>query len=312
MSRMYTVGSVPYLNARPLVRYLHEPECRLPVRVVYDVPSKLPQLLDDGSADAVLASSIEALTVPNRKIAGGLCIASNGPVLSVRLFSKVPPQKIQSLALDQSSLTSNALAMIVLAERYGTDPKSESCPPDLDEMLRSHDAGILIGDLGMRAEGKGLHVLDLGEEWTKLTGLPFVWALWIGSGKLTPELAGMLNVARVMSCLGAPSSSAPSDRQKNLIRKLLGPFEFDQLIEARKQNEISAISAETGWTFEEVKRYLLQTIIFDLGEKELQGLKRFQALLQSLGFEQARHFPEIVEPVTEGVAASISKSPLEN
>ena len=293
--RMYTVGSVPYLNARPLVRYLHDPSCRLPVKVVYEVPSKLPALLETGEADAVLASSIEALTVPDRKVAGGLCIASNGPVRSVRLFSKVPPKDIRTLALDQSSLTSNALAKIVLAERYGARPLSAPQPPDLKEMLSNHDACILIGDIGMRTDGTGLHILDLGGEWKKLTGLPFVWALWIGAKNLTPELTGMLNVARVMSFLGAPSSSSPSDRQKNIVRKLLGPFEFDEQIAVQRTGQLAAISAESGWTVDQVRRYLCETIVFDLGEKELFGLREFQKWLLRHGYSEANHYPELVE-----------------
>jgi len=309
---MYTVGSVPYLNARPLVRYLHDPSCRLPVKVVYDVPSKLPALLETGEADAVLASSIEALNTPGRKVAGGLCIASNGAVLSVRLFSKVPPKQIRSLALDQSSLTSNALAKIVLAERYGAEPTGTARPPDLKEMLAEHDACILIGDIGMRTDGAGLQVLDLGEEWKKLTGLPFVWALWIGTENLTPELAGMLNVARVMSFLGAPSSSSPAERQKALIKKLLGPFEFDAQIAAQRANQLAAISAETGWSVDQVRRYLCETIIFDLGEKELEGLARFQEMIQKHCFAEAKHFPEIVAPEIEnGLKYGAPLSPLE-
>lgn len=293
---MYTVGSVPYLNARPLVRYLHDPSCRLPVKVVYDVPSKLPALLETGEADAVLASSIEAVITPTRKVAGGLCIASDGPVLSVRLFSKVPPKQIKTLALDQSSLTSNALTRIVLKERYAVEPMGTPQPPDLKSMLAEHDACLLIGDIGMRTDGAGLHVLDLGEEWKKLTGLPFVWALWIGSDNLTPELAGMLNVARIMSFLGAPSSSSLTERQKTLIKKLLGPFEFDDQIAHQRATQLAAISAETGWSVDQVRRYLCETIIFDLGEKELTGLRKFQELLQKHGYPEAKHFPELVEP----------------
>lgn len=310
---MYTVGSVPYLNARPLVGYLHDPACRLPVKVVYDVPSKLPALLESGEADAVLASSIEALTVADRKVAGGLCIASDGPVLSVRLFSKVAPKDIRTLALDQSSLTSNALAKIVLAERYGAAPIGTPQPPDLKEMLSQLDACILIGDIGMRTDGSGLHVLDLGEEWKRLTGLPFVWALWIGAENLTPELAGMLNVARVMSFLGAPSSSSPTERKKKIIRKLLGPFEFDEQIAAHRSGQLAAISAETGWSVDQVRRYLCETIIFDLGEKELEGLRKFQELLLTHGFPEASHFPEIVVPAIESeLTLGAPLSPLES
>jgi chorismate dehydratase len=298
---MYTVGSVPYLNARPLVRYFHEPGCRRPVRVLYDVPSKLPALIESGEAAAVLASSIESLNVPGRSYAEGLCIASHGPVLSVRLFSKCAPGQIRSVAFDQSSLTSNALARIVLAERYGVRPAGTHEPPNLERMLAKHDACILIGDIGMRTEGAGLHILDLGEEWTLLTGLPFVWALWIGGEELTPELSGMLLAARVMSCLGAESPSSQNSKKRDLEKRLIGPFSTGEAAEVRRTAEIHAIASETGWTAEQVRRYLSQTIIFDLGDRELEGLRAFQRLLVMQGHPDALHFPREIPAETQSI-----------
>ncbi len=188
----YTVGSVPYLNAKPLVRMFEEMGSDSPVRVVYDVPSRLPALLASGEVQAILGSSIEALSQPNMRVAEGICIGSQRDVLSVKLFSKVPIRNIRTLALDQSSGTSNALAQIILKERYDATPEVEQCAPNLVGMLTNHDACVLIGDNGMREIGEGLQVLDLGQEWYELTGLPFVWAVWLGNETLTPELSGHL------------------------------------------------------------------------------------------------------------------------
>jgi len=131
----YTVGSVPYLNAKPLVRMFEEMGEDSPVNVIYDVPSKLPQLLANGTVQAIMVSSIEALRNPGKRIAQGICIGTQKEVLSVRIFSKVPPKKIESLALDQSSMTSNALARIILKERYGAAPEVYPLAPSLSEML---------------------------------------------------------------------------------------------------------------------------------------------------------------------------------
>ena len=142
--------------------------------------SLLPSMLDSGQADAIMVSSIHALVNPGSRVAACLSIGSQDEVLSVRLFSKVPIRQIKSLATDLSSMTSNALARIVLAEQYGVHPVSAPQPPSLDAMLRDHDACLMIGDNGMAAEANGLALLDLGREWRELTGLPFVWALWVG------------------------------------------------------------------------------------------------------------------------------------
>lgn len=144
----YTLGSVPYLNAKPLVRWFEEVPGS--VSVVYGVPSRLPGLLESGKVQAILVSSIEALRRPDLSIADDVAICSVQEVLSVRLFSKKPIAEIRRLALDASSMTSNALARIVLARRYGVEPECSSQPPDLDSMLRDHDAALLIGDNGMR------------------------------------------------------------------------------------------------------------------------------------------------------------------
>lgn len=295
MDRTYVVGSVPYVNARPLVSYFEEAPDRFPVRVIYEVPSRLPALLDSGGADVVLASSIDALLTPDRRIAANLCIATRGPVSSVRLFSKKPPKEIQSLALDLSSMTSNALAGIVLEERYGVRPESSPEPPDLGAMLRKHDACVLIGDIGMRAGAEGLHVLDLGQEWTSMTGLPFVWALWIGGERLDEKLAGYLSAARSMSCLGASFDTPNESRRREALKKILGPFEFDRQIEERRLLQINQISQASSWTSEEVRKYLTETISFDLGELELDGLREFGRRLQSYGIP-ADHFPGLVSP----------------
>ncbi len=90
--------------------------------MIFDVPSKLPALLGSGGADAVLVSSTDALRVAGRRMATGVCIGSDGPVKSVRLFSKRPFDQIETLALDAASMTSNSLARILLAELHSVPP----------------------------------------------------------------------------------------------------------------------------------------------------------------------------------------------
>ncbi|QYK52230.1 MAG: menaquinone biosynthesis protein [Fimbriimonadaceae bacterium] len=174
----FRVGCVSYVNATPLIWHFNHLGENSPVDVVYDVPSKLPALLDSGDVQAILVSSIDSILNPDRVILSDVCIGSNGPVESVRLFSRVPFDQIQTLALDASSMTSNQLAQIILKEKYNIQPKTITMPPDGESMLTVCDACILIGDIGMTAQVPGSRIMDLGEEWTDLTGLPFVWALW--------------------------------------------------------------------------------------------------------------------------------------
>lgn len=261
----YTVGSVPYLNSKPLVKPLEwaGPDAKVAVR--YAVPSLLPAMLDSGGADAIMVSSIHALTSPDSRVAAGLSIGSQDEVLSVRLFSKVPPAHIKSLATDQSSMTSNALALIVLAELHGVKPQFSPCPPSLRTMLRDHDACLMIGDNGMGADGEGLTVLDLGSEWRRLTGLPFVWALWVGHAGLTPELVGLLQEA---------------------------------MRESRSDwgRVIQDAAEETGFTPQQCRHYLTELMDYRLTDEHLQGLREFGRLAASTGLIDRFQMPEIVHP----------------
>jgi len=173
----FRVGCVPYVNARPLVAAFDQPNEF--VEVIYDVPSKLPAMLDSGQVDAILVSSIELLRRDDLVAVSEVGIMSYGPVQSVRMLSKVPLEDIKTLALDQSSMTSNILAQVILAES-GVFPSLEPLAPNAPDMLANHDACVIIGDRGFEADGTGLVDIDLGAAWTEMTGLPFVWALWLG------------------------------------------------------------------------------------------------------------------------------------
>jgi chorismate dehydratase len=194
------IGSVPYLNGRPLVRWFNDTDegRATGIRVVEAVPSLLAKMLEADEIAAALVSSVELFRTPGLTYAPDAAITADGPVESVRLLSKVPIPQIRSVALDTSSLTSVALLRILLTECYNLAPCYVSCPPNLERMLSECDAGLLIGDLGYREYDPSLHVLDLGAAWKKLTGLPFVYAAWIGRPeRLTPDLTDALRRAKV-------------------------------------------------------------------------------------------------------------------
>ncbi len=193
------IGSVPYLNEKPLTRWFsHTDEGRASgIEVVYAVPSQLARMLESGKIAAALVSSFEYFRTPGYVIAPNVSISGQGDIESVRAFAKVPWRKIESLALDTSSLTSVALLKILLAEQLDSYPAFLHAAPDLDSMLAMADACLLIGDKGMLANGDGLNVLDLGRAWRRLTGLPFVYAVWLGKPEnITPHLTDALVAAK--------------------------------------------------------------------------------------------------------------------
>ena len=249
------VGAVSYLNAKPLYYGLceHFPQIRLSM----EVPSRLAEQLSDGELDVALIPSVEYLrgAVRGYEIIPGFAIAAHGPVRSVKLFSRVPWHRVQRLALDAGSRTSQVLARIWLEARHGVRPKQvEELPLGVSALESSADAVLVIGDRAMRVPGESFHdVVDLGEAWHTLTGLPFVFALWVARpGVDLGDLPDALERSRSQGLLHADS-----------LARLHGP--------------------RLGLDFATCYDYLTRILSYDLGEPEIAGLSRFAAMAASLG-----------------------------
>jgi chorismate dehydratase len=147
------VGAVNYLNSKPLV---HGLERLLPeVRLAYDLPSRLADSLAAGRLDVALIPSVELFRTVDYTIVSNACVACDGPVLSVKLFFRRPPDKVRSVALDEGSRTSAALTQILLAELHGVAPKWEPLPIGQGAASSRADAVLLIGDRAIGFEGHG-------------------------------------------------------------------------------------------------------------------------------------------------------------
>jgi len=198
------LGAVGYLNARPLVFGLDRSP-RFDLR--YDLPSECARLLHAGEIDLGLIPSIEYLRGDSYRIVPDVAIASRGPVASVALFTTRPMSDVRSIVMDTSSRTSVALVRVLCARLFKIDPAIEADSPDLNAMLDRADAALIIGDKALvwdpdndmvrRKPDFIIQKIDLGEAWTSMTGLPFVWAFWAGpAGVLCPEDVSALQEAR--------------------------------------------------------------------------------------------------------------------
>jgi chorismate dehydratase len=177
---MVRIGAVGYLNARPLTWALDRNPARWRVR--YDVPSVCASLLHDGSVDLGLIPSIEYLHSEEYRFVPGVGIGSRGPVASVALYTRKPIEDVRHIALDTSSRTSVTLIQVLCRHHFHIAPSFVPHGPDLAAMTTACDAGLLIGDPAFDAdhEALGLRKIDLGEVWTQMTGLPFIYAAWTG------------------------------------------------------------------------------------------------------------------------------------
>jgi chorismate dehydratase len=174
------IGAVGYLNARPLTWALDRDPTRWLVR--YDLPSVCASLLHHGEVDLGLIPSIEYLHSTEYRFVPGVGIGSRGPVASVALYTRTPIEHVRRIALDTSSRTSVTLIQVLCRHHFRIAPAFVPHGPDLAAMISTCDAGLLIGDPAFDAahDALGLRKIDLGEAWTRMTGLPFVYAAWTG------------------------------------------------------------------------------------------------------------------------------------
>ncbi len=199
------IGGVPYGVGAPLLAGLDaEPS----VELVKAPPTELIARLRAGTLDVALVSSVEAIHAPGYGVAGALGIACKHEIRSVRAFRR-PGVPIRTVGVDRSSATSVALLRLLLQrvhrEHAGPDVRFEAIAPRLDPDMLPHDLVLLIGDHGLRASPGSREVWDLGEQWRRWTGLPFVFALWVlRSGADEAALLPVLHAARARGrALGA-------------------------------------------------------------------------------------------------------------
>ena len=221
--------------------------------LTFEVPSLCADLVASGDADLgiVPVAEIQRLGLPYLPDVG---IACRGPVRSILLISKTRPEKIRTLAADSSSRTSVMLTRVVLECKYGCRPDIVTLAPDLQSMLQHCDAALIIGDPALKLDPEALpyQVLDLGEEWTQMTGLPMVFALWAGPQQfITAENRDLFRGSCAYGLAGLEEIVATAAPERALPAEL-------------------------------VRRYLTHHIAFELGPKDLDGLACFWTYARQL------------------------------
>jgi chorismate dehydratase len=179
------VGHIQFLNCLPIYWGLMRSGALIDVDLHKDSPDRLSASLVAGDLDIGPISLVEYLRhADDLLLLPDLAVGSDGPVLSVNVVSTRPLPDLDGakVALGSTSRTGVLLAQMLLADRYGARPEYFRCPPDLTQMLLEADAGVLIGDVALRAlyeaPRRGLSVTDLGQAWREWTGLPMVFAVW--------------------------------------------------------------------------------------------------------------------------------------
>jgi predicted solute-binding protein len=272
------IGSVKYLNALPLIR-------GWPGEVEFDHPSALCKRLANGELDVALVSSFEFLRNPIYRIIDDVSISSDGPIYSVLVAHRDEISKIDEIELDPGSETAVNLLRCLLGE-LGLNPHLKKRSTGIlpggpagvsPAVMKSGSAALaqlLIGDQAIRFRQKHadeLQFWDLGEQWKKLMGLPFVYALWL----IRPEVVAPKQIA---------------DRLRGVRDENLGHLN-DLIADAVARVGLSRRSpkaeaddpGQPEITREFLNCYYREHLRFSFGKAEKEGLRTFAQLCAKRG-----------------------------
>ncbi len=246
------IGVVPYMNAKPFIYGFQEKADK--IDIVYGVPSVLPEMLENDELDVISMPSVGYFRSTGCEIIPGSAIASNGLVESVKLFIKAPSiEKIRTVALDKDSLTSCVLTKIILWKKYSLKPEYIMLEDKRKIYNEYADAFLVIGDDAMKVREEGFTILDLGQEWNELAGLPFVYAVWVT--KSESKLLGL---------------------SKLLIDAKEYGLKYVSEIAASEAERLKMGKARCLW-------YLKESIKYNLGDLEIRGLRSFYDYALEIG-----------------------------
>ena len=193
MQTKIRVGAVSYLNTKPLVYGFEHGMMAEKVDLKIDYPSKIASMLLENTIDVGL---VPVTVIPEMKehyIISDYCIGCDGEVASVCLFSEVPLDKIEKVLLDYQSRTSIALLKILIKQYWKINPVFEETSGEYQSKISGTTAALIIGDRALEQRKISACIYDLGLEWKKFTGLPFVFAAWVSNKKLDEDFITSFN-----------------------------------------------------------------------------------------------------------------------
>ncbi len=274
MREVLRIGEIRYSNCTPIYQTLKGRFDCSRYEFVPGDPAELNALLARGEIDVSSSSSIEyARHWREYLVIPGVSVSSNGKVGSILLFSKRPIEGLggEKVAVSKASATSVVLLKALFKARCGIQANLVPRRPELSCMLDGCEAALLIGDEALRerkapGDARGLHVYDLGQMWRELTGLPFVFALWMVREDSAARLKGLV---------------------RGFARDLIAA----KFLAARSYRKIAEEAPEVSWMGVHGLVSYWNLMSYDLGGEHLMGLKEFFGMAHGLG--EAGERPEI-------------------
>jgi chorismate dehydratase len=249
---------IPYANAAPFYTLWAD----APFAVRNLVPRELGREAEAGGVDLGLMAAGDYLRLKQRfEIVGPFGVATRGAVQSVMLYSRRPAAALGGALISVTPETSTSIRLLHLLLDAHRGLEGVRYVRGLEPAQA--DGLLVIGDGAMRMRNQRpegfTHVLDLGADWLEWTGLGFVYAVWAVRRELEAavkqELRDFLD-----SSLAAGLASLP---------------------------EVARRITDTGWRPDEIEAYL-RRFHYRLGPEDLEGLERFEQLVQRHGLTEVR------------------------
>jgi chorismate dehydratase len=194
LDRKIRVAAVSYLNTKPLIYGFEQGMMKDELKLVTDYPANIASMLINDEIDIALVPVASIPLLKEHHIITNYCIGTNGEVASVCLFSDVPLKNIDTILLDYQSMTSVGLLKILLKEYWKINPILKVAEKGYEENIIANNAGLVIGDRAFEQRHKSRYVYDLSASWHAMTGLPFVFAVWIANKVLPTSFLQNFNV----------------------------------------------------------------------------------------------------------------------
>ena len=192
-NRKVRIGSVSYLNSKPLLYGFEQGMMKNDIDLRIDYPSAIARQLLDDTIDLGL---VPVAIIPELKeyhIVSDFCIGCDGEVATVCLFSDVPLDEIKTILLDYQSRTSVELLKLLLKDHWKISPTLVNAGKEYEKTIGGTTAGLVIGDRAFVQHTRSVYVYDLGKAWKDMTGMPFVFAAWVSNKKLLDSFAESFN-----------------------------------------------------------------------------------------------------------------------
>jgi len=187
------ISIVNYTNTLPFKWAIKKSALAEKIDLQEDIPSICAQKLKFKQVDLALIPVATLAELDSYFIETGFCIGANGKVDSVKLYSQVPIENIKTVTLDYQSRTSIALTKVLLKHFWKKEVNYIDAKPGFEKDIGGDNAAVVIGDRTFSLNGNFTFEYDLAEEWKKFTGLPFVFAAWVSTEKLSDDFIKEFN-----------------------------------------------------------------------------------------------------------------------